>query len=86
MEKAASGLLSIGVGGMLLLHVFQMSLSFGLLTRTSWSLPLKNWLNCPFVRQDVESGLSLCLLRRSLRALGLALGHSKKPSSPHANA
>ena len=57
MEKAASGLLSIGVGGMLLLHVFQMSFSFGFLTRTSWSLPLKLWLNCPVVRQHVESGL-----------------------------
>ena len=57
IEKAASGLLFIGIGGMLLLHVFQMSFSFGFLPRTSWSLPLKLWLNCPVVRQHVESGL-----------------------------
>ena len=49
IEKAASGLLFIGIGGMLLLHVFQMSFSFGFLPRTSWSLPLKLWLNCPVV-------------------------------------
>jgi len=42
---------------MLLLHVFQMSFALGLTSRTSWSLPLKLWLNCPVVRQHVESGL-----------------------------
>jgi len=49
IEKATSGLLFMSIGGMLLLHVFQMSFTFGIITRTSWSLPIKLWLNCPVV-------------------------------------
>ena len=65
---------------MLLLHVFQMSFALGLTSRTSWSLPLKLWLNCPVVRQHVESAGFLRLHLRALR-------HSKEESSSaHANA
>ena len=76
IEKATSGLLFMSIGGMLLLHVFQMSFTFGIITRTSWSLPIKLWLNCPVVRQYVESGLSACWLPQTDPVGAGSLAHS----------
>ena len=61
IAKATSKLLLMGISGMLLLHFYQISFTLNPITRQSWSLPVKNVLNCPFVRHHVgKSGLSAC--------------------------